>query len=101
MGYKPYKIIWSPEAYEDYQNIISYLLQNWSEKVVFNFIKYTENKLLVLSNQPFIGLPSQRNTSVRSILLSSQNRLYYRVVEYAIELINIIDTRQNPKTKPF
>lgn len=97
MGEGSYKIIWSSEARIDFLNVIDYLLTNWPEKVVNDFIDKVDHKLRVLSAQPFIGILSEKDPTVRSVLLSKQNRMYYSVSERTIELLNIFDTRQNPE----
>ena len=40
-----YEIIWLPKAEERFDEIIYYLQENWSEKVVINFISKTNQKL--------------------------------------------------------
>jgi plasmid stabilization system protein ParE len=95
------QINWTENAIIDFNNVISYLTKNWSDKVAENFRRVVEAKLNVLSHHPFIGLPSQKHQDIRSILLTKHNRLYYRVKDNSIELLNILDTRQNPKTNPY
>ena len=96
-----YKINWSEIALEDYNGIITYLITNWSFSVASDFEDTVNKKLENLSKRPFVGIKSDKNSSVRSILFTPHNRLYYRITEQIIELLTIIDTRQNPKQKPF
>ncbi len=96
-----YKISWTNIAFQDYQKVIEYLIAEWSLTDAVNFENTVKKKLANLSRQPFIGIVSQKNPFVISILLSKYNRLYYRVKEETIELLNVFDTRQNPDRNPF
>ena len=96
-----YQIIWSSEALENLKNIAAYLSDNWNEKIVNNFFDEVDKKLNVLKSQPFIGQPSVKDISIRSIILSRHNRIYYSVYENTIELLRILDMRQNPTKNPY
>ncbi len=96
-----YKIIWSPEAFENYIDVVEYLLANWSAKAANDFIDIVESKIKLISSQPFIGAIAEKNSAVRSILLTQHNRLYYEAFRDRIELLIIFDTRQNPAKNPF
>ena len=47
-----YEIIWLPKAEERFDEIIYYLQENWSEKVVINFISKTNQKLFEIKLRP-------------------------------------------------
>jgi plasmid stabilization system protein ParE len=96
-----YKISWTDIALEDYYAIINYLLDKWSLKVAFDFQDIVNKKLNDLSRHPFVGIKSDKIPSVRSILFTKHNRLYYRITENNIELLTIIDTRRDPEKKSF
>lgn len=96
-----YKIRWTAIALEDYERVINYLIKMWSVNVAADFEEIVNKKLVNLSGQPYIGIASQKKPMVRSILLTKHNRLYYRITGHTIELLNIFDTRQNPKKNIF
>ncbi len=96
-----YKISWTDNALEDYQRIVEYLIKKWSFTDAANFESIVNKKLANLSGQPFMGIPSQEKHSLRSILLTKHNRLFYRIKDETIELLNIFDTRQDPEKNPF
>jgi len=52
------KIRWTSKAINNYSRIISYLKNDWSEKVAKNFETKLQYKLLVLLDYPFIGSAS-------------------------------------------
>lgn len=96
-----YKISWTENALEDYQNVIEHLLTNWSLSIASNFENIVNRKLNNLSKQPLAGISSQKNPAIRSILLTPHNRLYYKISVNNIHLLAIIDTRSNPTKNPF
>ena len=96
-----YKISWTEIALEDYHAIIDYLITHWSLSIAVDFENTVNQKLSNLSKRPFAGIKSDKNPSVRSILFTKHNRLYYRITGNNIELLTIIDTRRNPEKNPF
>lgn len=95
------EISWTDTALKDYDNIITYLLGNWPVSTAQNFQNIVNKKLENLSQRPYTGISSDINPVVRSILLTPHNRLYYKIVKETIEIINIFDTRSDPKKNPF
>ena len=101
MAKKGYQIKWTKNATNDYNKVIDYLLENWCLKGAENFSEIVASKLNILSENAYIGVSSQKIKDVRSILLTKHNRLYYRIKNGAIELLNILDTRQNQKKNQY
>ncbi len=62
-----------------------------------NFVR----KLELLAIQPQIGVEVNSLKNIRSILITKHNRVYYRIEEDKIFVLNMIDTRKNPKKNPF
>jgi hypothetical protein len=77
------------------------LISEWPLSVAFDFVDIVNKKLDNLSKQPFVGIKSEKNPSIRSILFTPHNRLYYKISGNTIALLTIVDTRTNPKTNPF
>ena len=96
-----YEISWTEIALDDYHAIINFLLDKWSLKVAADFQDVVNKKLQDLSLHPFVGIKSEKISSVRSILFSKHNRVFYRVGDNVIELLTIIDTRKDPAKKIF
>jgi plasmid stabilization system protein ParE len=94
------QIIWTINALEDYEKVVDYLLQEWSLSTAEEFIQTVERRTESLTNFPNLGRASIKEPFIRSIILTKHNKLYYRVSEDAIEILNIFDTRQDsPKNK--
>lgn len=95
------QIEWTPSALEDYYNVILYLERCWSQKIADDFTTLTEAKLATLSQQPLIGLQSVKESSVRSILLTKHNRMYYRIEGNKLVVLSVFDTRQDPAKNQY
>lgn len=96
-----YKIRWTANALEDYECVIDYLVKMWPFTVALDFEDIVRKKLANLSSLPFMGIASEKKPMIRSISLTKHNRLYYRITDDTIELLNIFDTRQNPDKNAF
>jgi plasmid stabilization system protein ParE len=81
--------------------VLHYLESQWGKTVANRFLKELDKRLDTLSQQPFIGVPANEPKTVRSILITKHNRLYYRIKGKTIEIVNMYDTRMNPKNNPF
>ena len=81
--------------------LLYYLEAEWGRTVADRFANKLEKRLDNLLKQPFTGAESGYFKNVRSILITKHNRLYYRIKGTTIEIINLYDTRMNPKKNPY
>jgi plasmid stabilization system protein ParE len=65
-------------------------------KIADKFVDELLVKIKTLSIQPSMGMASRNVPAVRSIKISKHNRLYYRIENDKLVLLNIFDTRQHP-----
>ncbi len=80
--------------------LLDYLETEWGFKVAKSFLEKMDNHLELISQQPFIGeLGGHKN--VRSILITKHNRVYYTVEGNTIKILNMYDTRMNPKKNRY
>jgi addiction module RelE/StbE family toxin len=96
-----YTIVWTANAKEDLQQIISYLKTNWSEAVAEQFVETVLHKVCLLENQPFIGIASTKEKTVRKLLISKHIALFYKVSEPNIILLDFFDVRQSEDKRIF
>ncbi len=96
-----YKIIVKKRFTNKLIKLLYYLEAEWGKKVADSFVSKLEKRLDNLSKQPFTGAEFVYFNNVRSILITKHNRLYYRIKETTIEVINLYDTRMNPKKNPY
>jgi plasmid stabilization system protein ParE len=94
------KIKWSVKAKFNYDNVLSYLDENWSKKEVENFIKKTESILNIISHQPYI-FKAASHKKVRKAILGKQNSLFYLVLDSEVYLLSFWDNRMDPKKNKY
>ena len=96
-----FQITWTDNAQEDLRQILDYLTENWSEKDADNFLEKLFLRIDILSKSPLIGKKSDKLSSVRRIVITKRNLLFYTVEGDNIIIQDIFDTRQNPSKSPF
>ncbi len=93
------KIVWSKRASKRFDDIVSFLVNEWGEKSAKDFIINVFDFLETLSEFPEIGSLENKEKNIRGFTLLKQVNLYYRVKDDTIILIIFFDNRQNPKKK--
>ncbi len=83
------------------KNLLEYLLLNWNDSVAENIILKLDRTIELLSEQEKIGSKVNGLKNTRTILITKHNRLYYRIENDKLIIINLVDTRRNPQTNPF
>jgi plasmid stabilization system protein ParE len=91
------QIEWTPNALQDYEQFVNYLLKEWPINNATEFISLVEERVYNLSLFPNIGIASIKKPSIRSILITKHNRLFYHVHLTKIIILDIFDTRQDPQ----
>lgn len=80
--------------------LLDYLEREWGFKVAMSYLKKMDDHLELISKHPFIGeVCGYKN--VRSILITKHNRVYYQVEGNTIKVLNMYDTRMNPKKNKY
>ena len=92
-----YKIIFKQRFRNKLQNLLDYIENEFGLLVAQRFAKQPDKKFITLQQQPLIGQPSVYIQNIRSIHAGKHNRLYYTIEGNKIIIINMYDTRINPK----
>jgi len=95
------KIIWTKRSIQKFNKIIEFLSLKWGNQVTRNFVSRTYDILELIAEHPELGTLEHIEKNIRGFLLTKHNRLFYRVEEESIIVLNFFDTRSNPKTKNF
>ena len=93
------KIVWSKRASFKFDQIISYLIDEWGEKSAKQFIGRVFDFLEIFSEFPEIGSVENKEKNIRGFTIVKQVNIYYRIKGDTIILILFFDNRQNPKKK--
>lgn len=83
------------------KKLLEYLLLNWYDSVANDIISKLDHTIKLLSKQEKIGSRVKGFNDTRAILITKHNRLYYRIEKDNLIILNLLDTRRNPKSNPF
>ena len=95
------KIVWTKRANIKFNNIIDYLEAEWGEPVTEIFVKKTYDIIELISDQPDLGTIEKIERNIRGFLLTKHNRLFYKITDKEVILLNFFDTRSGRKRKRF
>lgn len=89
------KIIWSDEAKSDYDNNISFLLENWSAAEAQEFV---DEVSFILKNLPAMPemFPSFGYKKIHKGIVCKQISILYRISPDTIELLRFWNNYQDP-----
>ncbi len=96
-----YQIITKKRFENKLVKLLEYLENEWGKKVADEFASKLITKLDILALQPYIGSTPEGFKNVRAILISKHNKLYYKVGNSKIIVLNMYDTRINPVKNPY
>jgi len=89
-------IYWSSEASENLDQIVSYLLRDWSEKELTNFFIRLEKQLSIITMKPELYKKSIRKAGLHECQITNHNTLFYTFDAATVYIITVFDNRQNP-----
>ena len=96
-----YKLIITQYFEETAAQTSRWLKYRWSLNIAAKF----EAKLLQvidkIINRPTIGRVSIKNKTIRSVLVTKHNRLYYSIDGDTITLLELFETKQHPRKNKF
>jgi plasmid stabilization system protein ParE len=93
------KIVWTKTALGKFNNIVDYLESEWGNRVTENFVTKTYDILELISDHSDLGTLEHPEKKIRAFLLTKHNRLFYRVTEKEIILLNFFETRSGRKRR--
>lgn len=96
-----YTVKWTPSAEKDFDEIVDYLLNNWTNSVAEKFLEITNSNIRLIQAFPTLFPEIHKKKKVRKCVLTKQNTLFYRVIKNEIHILRIFDTRQDDKKLHF
>jgi plasmid stabilization system protein ParE len=92
-------VIWTDSARFSFNSIVEYLVKEWSEKEMKNFIESTNKMLSVLKRHPEMCRPSLKRKYVRLGVLNKHTQIiyYYKPGEKQITILLFWNFKQNPQ----
>lgn len=92
-----YTILWTDEAVENLENILSYISTNWTEREGNKFKARLSEQLNIISKFPGVFPASAITPRLRKAVLTKQIIIFYEFKEQVIYIAYLFDSRQNPK----
>ena len=90
------KVIISPIAQWKIEELLAYLEQNWSVQSKENFLQVLLNAFDQVSNNSRIAPESLEVPNLYKKVVTKQTSFYYRIMSNVVEVVDLIDNRQNP-----
>ncbi len=87
--------ILSPLAERKLQGILQYLKEEWSEKIAQEFLQGLEEALEQVAHHPESSPVSKKKKGVRKCVVSKKTSLFYRIRKDRVEVITILDNRED------
>ncbi|WP_207495492.1 type II toxin-antitoxin system RelE/ParE family toxin [Aridibaculum aurantiacum] len=97
------KVVWTVDGTRSFQDILEYLLLNFSEKEAHRFFHAVEAKLKLAQSNPMMYRQSARFPNVHVTVVLKKVLLVYRYKqrEQIIEVLVCWDGRRDPKKFKF
>ena len=96
-----YQIIVKKRFTNKVQKVLTYLEKEWSQKVAVEFLTKIDRRIELLTRQPYVGALSTKVKNIRGLLITRHSRLYYKIKDDKVTILNMYDTRMHPKKKPY
>lgn len=96
-----YQIIVKKRFKNKVLKVLEYLEKEWSHKVATDFLTKIDRRIDLLTKQPQIGAPSAKIKDIRGLLITRHNKIYYKISGNKVIILNMYDTRINPKRNPY
>lgn len=90
-----YKLFWTEESIRNLEEILNYLISNWSQKVVDNFKQKLSKQLELILSNPEMFPVSNFNPRLRKAVLSRQTTIFYEVKGNIVYLAYLFVNRKN------
>lgn len=92
-------VLWSDEAKQTFDHNIEFLLDQWTEREINNFISATNEKIKNIKLNPKIYKKSEKHRSIRKCVINKNVSLFYKYFPRKGEviLLSFWNNRQNPK----
>lgn len=90
-------VIWSNRASFKYEEVLSYLIENWTIKDAQHLVQLTSSIIKKIQKNPSLFKISSRYNYLRKAKVTKHNSIIYQVDENEIIIIDYLDNRtENP-----
>ncbi len=90
------KIVITPLAKSEIQEIFHYLILKWNDNVKKEFANKLKNTVNCIAENPEMYPISEKNRRIRRCVISKQNSIFYYFDSDNVVVVSVFDNRQNP-----
>ncbi len=91
-----FELIFTPEAEETYEALISQLQQRWGDRFVIKFHGRVSKSLTIIEATPYLYPIANENTEIRKCILHKNCSVFYKVYDNVVLIVWFWDNRQDP-----
>lgn len=95
------EIVWTKRTLTKFNSIIKFLNERWGENVIVSFINKSFNIIELLAEQPYLVTLENEKLGIRGFLITKHNRIFYRVTEKQIILLNFFNTSSGDSRRKY
>jgi plasmid stabilization system protein ParE len=95
------EIVWTKRSLTKFNSIIKFLNERWGENVTVSFINKSFDIIELLADQPYLGTLENEKLGIRGFLITKHNRLFYRVTDKHIILLNFFNTSSGESKRKY
>ena len=88
-------IIWTNRAINEYENVILYLLEEWTAKEAQKFIDHSNSVLSKICITPYMFKASQTHSYMHKGKITKHSSFIYQVDNNEIIILRVIDNRSD------
>ena len=95
------KIIWNNRALDTFDEITTYLCDNFSLKTAQNFAESAYKKIDWVCKHPTSGRKVRSMKTLLMVNFGKHHQLYFRTKGKTLFICDFFDTRQDPSKRPY
>ncbi len=92
-----YQISWTHKARETYNQNLDYLLQNWEDKVYYDFVNRVEVVVDHLRQNPKMFVAIDANRNIYRCVVTKHISLFYQLIGNSVLLLLFWNNFQEPE----
>jgi plasmid stabilization system protein ParE len=96
-----YQVIWTNKARETYNQNLDYLLQNWEDKVYYDFVNRVEVVVDHLRQNPKMFVAIDVNRNIYRCVVTKHVSLFYQLTGNSVLLLLFWNNFQEPEKLPL
>jgi plasmid stabilization system protein ParE len=92
-------LFWTARALQEYNDLISYLYENWGDAVTQRIVEDINKNLDHIQHRPKQYPVFLKKRGVRRCVASPQTSIFFIIKKDGVEISAVFDNRQNPRKR--